>query len=144
MKPDPEMIDRVARAISLSFHEEGYIEGVSHPSEWQEFVKAAEAVIAAMADSTKPDQSSMTVEQFFDRGYAHAARYAERHENRTLAIYEILGGSGGGYRVDAGWNAFSGWGDSIGVAVRAAFDAYAGLPSRHVEGRPMYDYRGVR
>lgn len=40
-------IKAAAEAISLSFHEEGYIEGLSDPSEWDEFVKAAKAALEA-------------------------------------------------------------------------------------------------
>lgn len=47
-----EMIERVARAVSQSFHDEGYIEGVSDPAEWNEFLKAARAAIEAMREPT--------------------------------------------------------------------------------------------
>ncbi len=47
-----EMIERVAQAISSSFHEEGYIEGLSDPSEWEEFRKAAREAIRAMREPT--------------------------------------------------------------------------------------------
>ncbi len=46
------MIERVAEAISLSFHEEGYIEGMSDPDEWNEFLKAAKMAIRAMREPT--------------------------------------------------------------------------------------------
>lgn len=46
------MVDRVAEAISRSFHEEGYIEGQSEPSLWAEFQKAAKEAIAAMREPT--------------------------------------------------------------------------------------------
>lgn len=40
--------DLLARAISDSFHEEGYIEGLSDPSEWAEFLKAGRECLAAL------------------------------------------------------------------------------------------------
>lgn len=46
------MVEKIADAISRSFHEEGYIEGVSHPSEWEEFKKAARSVLEAMREPT--------------------------------------------------------------------------------------------
>lgn len=46
------MIEKVADAISISFRDEGYIEGVSDPNEWNEFIKAAEAAIKAMREPT--------------------------------------------------------------------------------------------
>lgn len=63
-----EMIERVARAISQSFHEEGYIEGVSDPSEWEEFLKAARAAIEAMRDPTDAMQQAVW-EACFDNKY---------------------------------------------------------------------------
>lgn len=47
------MVERVAEAISLSFREEGYIEGVSQPEEWNEFLKAARAAIEAYEKALK-------------------------------------------------------------------------------------------
>jgi hypothetical protein len=55
-----EMVDRVAEAISLSFHEEGYIDGVSDPSIWREFQSAAREAIAAMR---------MPTQEMLDRGW---------------------------------------------------------------------------
>lgn len=40
-------IKAAAEAISRSFHEEGYIEGQSDTSEWQEFLNAARAALEA-------------------------------------------------------------------------------------------------
>lgn len=40
-------IKAAAEAISLSFREEGYIEGLSDPSLWHEFLKAAKAALEA-------------------------------------------------------------------------------------------------
>lgn len=46
------MVNKVAWAISASFHEEGYIEGQSDPSLFAEFEKAARRAIEAMRDPT--------------------------------------------------------------------------------------------
>lgn len=49
--PTPStMLERIAEAISVSFHEEGYIEGQSEPELWDEFMKAAREVLRAMRD----------------------------------------------------------------------------------------------
>lgn len=49
------IITAVATAISQSFHEEGYIDGLSDPSLWDEFIKAAKLAIAAMKDPSDED-----------------------------------------------------------------------------------------
>ncbi len=41
----------LAEAISLSFREEGYIEGVSEPQEWDEYVAAARACLTALSEA---------------------------------------------------------------------------------------------
>jgi malic enzyme len=51
-----EMVKRAAEAISLSFHEEGYIEGHSDPAEWDEFLKAARAALVAALTSNSSEQ----------------------------------------------------------------------------------------
>ena len=46
------MIDRIANAISVSFHEEGYIEGENDPQLWEEFRRAAKMVLEDMREPT--------------------------------------------------------------------------------------------
>ena len=46
MASEKEII-AAAEAISLSFHEEGYIEGISDPHLWNEFIKAAREALKA-------------------------------------------------------------------------------------------------
>lgn len=52
MPPPNTMLERIAEAISVSFHEEGYIEGQSEPELWDEFMKAAREVLRTMHDLT--------------------------------------------------------------------------------------------
>lgn len=49
------MVTKAAEAISLSFHEEGYIEGLSDPDLWNEFIKAARMAILALKDPSDKD-----------------------------------------------------------------------------------------
>lgn len=44
------ILEKVAKAISESFHEEGYMEGMSDPNEWNEFLKAGRLSILALKD----------------------------------------------------------------------------------------------
>lgn len=63
-----EMVERVAQAISVAFHEEGYVEGESDPSLWVEFQKAARSAIEAMREPTEAMMRAMNTSYPLDSG----------------------------------------------------------------------------
>lgn len=83
-------VEIIANAISVSFHEEGYIEGVSDPSLWEEFLKAARLCFTELESAGYAVVPKEPTEEMNEAGIDQLYRNSDMPDEELERVWAVM------------------------------------------------------